>query len=351
LFAQGKIACGQPAPGAAGCITPADLALFGINVTNSGPLPPDAITFNTAPNFQDPYSEQASLGIERELAPGFSVAANYIYVHTLHLARTVDVNVLPGAPIDANVPGTNGLPFQNWGDPQCQVAINNPCFANLALFNNNVFTSSAGALYQGGTLELKKRFSHHFTMLANYTYSKAMDDVPDFTYWANNQVQPGAERALSSFDQRHRIVVAGIVNSPFRSVALRGFELAPVLQYDSARPFNLYAGTDVNGDRTNFADRPPGAGRNTGVGPNYAGLDLRLSRRFKINERAGLQFTVEAFNLANRTNYSTVNDEVGPAFAPPFNVHGSAQLLPSQPLGFTGDFPKREVQLGARLSF
>jgi len=351
LFSMGKISCGSAAVGLSGCIAPADLAAFGINISNSGLLPPFAITFGTDPNFRNPYSQQASLGIERELAPGMSLAANYIYVHTVHLARTTDENVLPGAPITSGVPGTNGLPFQNWNAPQCALLVNNPCFANPLLFNNNVFTSSAGALYQGGTLELRKRFSNHFTILANYTYSKAMDDVPDFTYWANNQMQPNAERALSSFDQRHRVVIAGIIASPFHHVGLRGFELAPVMEYGSARPFNLYAGTDVNGDRTNFADRPPGAGRNTGIGRNYADLDLRLSRRLKMSERTSIQFTAEAFNLANRTNYSTVNDEVGPAFAPPFNVHGSAQLLPSQPLGFTADFPKREIQMGARLSF
>ena len=351
LFAQGKLLCGQPAPGAAGCITPADLVPFGISTSSTGPLPPFAITFGASPNFQNPYSQQASLGVERELARDLSVSANYIYVHTLHLARTVDMNVLPGAPITANVPGTNGLPFQNWGAPQCQVLLNNPCFANPLLFNNNVFSSSAGALYQGGTLEFKKRFSHDFTVLANYTYSKAMDDSPDFTYWAANQVQPSAERALSSFDQRHRIVIATIFDSPFKSRLLHGFELAPVLEYSSPRPFNLYAGTDVNGDRTDFADRPPGAGRNTGIGPNYLDLDMRLSWRYKIREKSSLQFTADAFNLANRTNYSTVNDEVGPSFAPPFNVHGSAQLLPSQPLGFTADYPKREIQLGARLNF
>jgi hypothetical protein len=81
------------------------------------------------------------------------------------------------------------------------------------------------------------------------------------------------------------------------------------------------------------------------------GMDLRLSRRFRITEKANLQLTAEAFNLANRTNYASVNDVVGPAFAPPFNVHGSTQFTPSQPLGFTSDFPKREIQLGARLSF
>jgi hypothetical protein len=349
LFAQGKINCGNAMP--SGCITPADLTQFGLSVNNSGALPPEAVTYSAAPNFANPYSQQASFGIEREVARDLSIAANYVYVHTLNLPRTVDANVLAGAPIQSGVPGTNGLPFQNWGAAQCQVLVNNPCFVNPLLFNNYVFTSSAGALYQGVTFELKKRYSRHFTAMANYTYSKAMDDSQDFDYWANNQVQLAPERALSSFDQRHRMIVAAILESPFRSRALAGFELSPVFHYNSARPFNLYAGTDVNMDHSGYADRPPAAGRNTGIGPNYLGMDLRLSRRFRISEKAGLQFTAEAFNLANRTNYATVNDVVGPAFAPPFKVHGSAMLSPSQPLGFTSDFPKREIQLGARLSF
>jgi hypothetical protein len=32
-------------------------------------------------------------------------------------------------------------------------------------------------------------------------------------------------------------------------------------------------------------------------------------------------------------------------------VHGRADLSPSTPLGFTSDFPKRQIQLGARFSF
>lgn len=167
----------------------------------------------------------------------------------------------------------------------------------------------------------------------------------------NNQLQQSAERSLSSFDQRHKIVVAGIIDSPFRSSVLRGFEMAPILQYNSSRPFSLFTGTDSNGDRQSFADRPAGAGRNTGIGPDYLNLNMRLSWRLKLREKSNVQFMAEAFNVANRTNYSNVNDTVGPAFAPPFSVHGSAALLPSQPLGFTADYPKREMQLGARLSF
>lgn len=142
---------------------------------------------------------------------------------------------------------------------------------------------------------------------------------------------------------------------------LSGFELAPIVRYNSGHPFNLLAGADVNGDRHSTNDRPIGAGRNTGQGPDYADFDMRLSRQFKLGEKAGFQLIAEGFNLANRTNFASVNNVVGPTFGLPpaaggagattFNVSGTSALSPSQPLGFTSALPKREIQLGLRLTF
>ncbi len=74
-----------------------------------------------------------------------------------------------------------------------------------------------------------------------------------------------------------------------------------------------------------------------------------------------MQLTAEGFNIANRTNYASVNNEVGALFAIPtaqggvgsmtFNVHGSPAIPSSQPLGFTSVFSKREMQLAVRLDF
>jgi hypothetical protein len=189
--------------------------------------------------------------------------------------------------------------------------------------------------------------------MANYTYSKAIDDSTDFNsdYSAFNEVNLAAERGLSDFDQRHKVVVASVIDSPWKSKALGGWELSPIVSYNSGHPFNLLAGADINGDGHFTNDRPPGAPRNSGIGPNYADFDMRLSRKVQVNERASLLFTAEGFNILNRTNYATVNNLVGANFGPPFNVEGTAKLSPSQPLGFTSALPKREIQLGIRLSF
>ena len=211
----------------------------------------------------------------------------------------------------------------------------------------------ANAIYHGGIFEVKKRFSDHFSLLANYTYSKALDDSTDFNtdYAAFNEVNLPAERSLSDFDQRHKVVFAAVLDSPWHLRALSGFELAPIVSYNSGHPFNLLAGADINGDNHFTNDRPPGAPRNSGLGPNYAVFDMRLGRRFKLGEQRALRFTAEGFNITNRTNFSRVNNIVGAAFAPPFDVHGTASLSPSQPLGFTAALPKREIQLGVRFDF
>jgi hypothetical protein len=358
MFAQGKILCGQPPNGANSCITQSDLSHF-VTVSNTGSLPSGTVLFSAQPDYRNPQAQQASLEIERQIASGFSVSANYIYVHTTHLPWAVDRNLLPGAPIVSGVPGanelpTNGFPFRDWGAPLC---VTNPgqCFVDPThtILQNNEYDSIAASVYHGAILEFTKRFSAGFSLLANYTYSRAIDDSTDFNsdYAPFSQVDLRAERSLSDFDQRHKVVVAAILESPWRSRVLSGFELAPIVSYNSGHPFNLLAGADINGDNHFTNDRPPGASRNSGLGPNFAQLDMRLARQFKFGERAHLQFTAEGFNIANRTNYSTVNNIVGANFASPFTVHGTSAFSPSQPLGYTAALPKREIQLGVRIDF
>jgi hypothetical protein len=236
---------------------------------------------------------------------------------------------------------------------------------------NNEYASVGSALYQGGILEIKKRFSNHFSVLGNYTYSKGFDTGTDFNsdYGPQDPTNLGADRGLSEFDQRHKVVIAGVIDSPWTNPILAGFQLAPIFTYNSGHPFNLLAGGEVNGDNHTTNERPIGAGRDTGLGPSYTNFDMRLSWQHKLGEKARVQLTAEGFNIANHTNFASVNNVVNPLFGiqtgptvcplagtcatgnTSFNVHGSAALSPSQPLGFTSDFPKREIQLGLRLTF
>jgi hypothetical protein len=371
LFTQGKVSCTAAAPGAAACITPADLAQFGINVTHTGPPPLLTVLFNGQPNYQNPYSEQASLGIEREISRGFSIGVSGIYSHTLRLPVAIDINALP-APFTPPVQLANGgkATFRNWsgtpscpgGDPYPGTAIPS-CFKHFGILQADQYSSQGSALYEGFIVEVKKTFSDHFTFLANYTFSKAFDTNTDFNsdFGPVDNTNLGAERGLSDFDQRHKFVAAGVFHSPWKNPFLSGFELSPIVRYNSGHPFNLITGQDVNGDRHSTNDRPIGAARNTGQGPDYTTFDMRLSRTFRLGERVNLQLLAEAFNIVNRTNYGSVNNTVSPVLGLPtaaggggamtFNVSGHTCASVSQPLCFTSALPKREIQLGLRFSF
>src|SRR5690242_4390029 len=357
------ITCTTPPPGQAACISPAQLTQFGLNVSNAGPLPPAPgavplpVIFGAQADYQNPYSFQAEIGAERQLTNDLSFSATYVYIHTLRLPVALDANLLP-APLTTNTL-TNGqsVSFRNWGSAQCRA---NPfnCFVNPLILQNNIYSSAAFALYQGVAFELKQRFTHHFMAMLNYTYSKTWDTTTDFNsdFTPFDETNLAAERALSDFDERNKFVAMGVFESPWNGRALKGFELAPIFNYHSGNPFNLLAGVDVNGDDHPTNDRPIGAGRNTGLGPNFFSLDIRLSRTFRLHEKLNLQLLAEGFNITNRTNYASVNNVVGPNFGltpgfTTFNVGGSAALAPTQPLGFTSAYAKREIQLGFRLAF
>ena len=127
----------------------------------------------------------------------------------------------------------------------------------------------------------------------------------------------------------------------------------------------MLAGGEVNGDNHTTNERPIGAPRDTGLGPSFYDFDARLTWTHKLGERLNMAITAEGFNIANRTNYASVNNEVSPLFGfqpgfTTFNVHGMKPgtplagggfATPSTPLAFTSDFPKREIQLGLRFSF
>jgi len=370
LFGQGKITCTGPAAGQAACITPADLAQFGIVPKHDGTAPL-SVFFSGEPNYRSPYSQQAEFGIEHQIGKDFSVALSGVYVHTIGLPTSIDKNALPTTPT-TSVPLQNGsiATFKTWSSPACGVLVNNPCFARLGVLQDNVYSSEGAALYEGAILEIKKRFSDKVSLMVNYTFSKAFSSSTDFNsdFGPQDNTNLALERGLSDFDQRHKLVIAGVLESPFSGQSphtlarmFANFQLAPIIRYNSGHPFNLLAGADVNGDRHSTNDRPIGVAHNTGVGPDYSSFDMRVSRRFKLTERANLQVIAEGFNIFNTINYAAVNNVVGPNFLvataagglgnPTANVHGSATIAPNQPLGFTSAFPMRQIQLGARVVF
>jgi outer membrane receptor protein involved in Fe transport len=336
-------------------ITAADLAAVtpAIVPRPGGPL---EVRFRVEPNFENPYTQQASLAIQRELGADFNVEVSYLFARGAHLTRNRDINPfkMTGPPS-----AITGQPtFNRFPNPALGLTSD---FRNPLRAQDNVYESSANSFYHAGTIQLIKRFSRYYSINANYTLSKTIDEVTDFNsdWSAQNPLNLRLDRALSSFHQKHRFVFAGVFQSPFDGDStfdrvFGGWVLSPIFIAGSGRPFNLLlGGIDANADFRSSSDRPGTAGRNTGLGEPFYSVDLRLARRFFESETRYLEFTFEAFNLFNRINYTGVNNEVGATFPVngPFNVRGIEGLPPTAPLGFTTAAPARQLQFGARFNF
>jgi hypothetical protein len=277
------------------------------------------------PNIKTSYSEQANFQVERELPGNALISIGYLHLRALHIIASRNVNV-PTVPASAGVPNL-GRPDPNWG-------------------NIGRFEGAGDSSYNGMIVSFNKRAARWANVRVSYTLSKTTDDAGNFFFSTpQNNFNLRDDMGLSDNDQRHRLVVSGSFQAPQQGKddglhhALHGFQLSYIFTYASQLPFNVLLGSDRNFD-TNNNDRPVGVGRNTGRGFDFASLDMRLSRRFLITERVGLDVLAEGFNLFNRANFGVPNNTFGSGVTP-LTTFG-------QP---TQAFDPRQFQLGLKVTF
>jgi hypothetical protein len=290
-----------------------------------GTLPTKPNITRIDPNIEVSYSQQGNFQIERELPWNAVVSIGYLNLRAKHIIVSRNVNV-PRFPASAGVPNL-GRPDPNWG-------------------NISRFESSGNSYYDGMVVSFNQRTSRWGTVRVSYTLSKTIDDAGNFFFSTpQNNFNIRDDRGLSDNDQRHRLVVSGTLEAPREGKAtgaarvLRGFQFGYIFTYASRLPFNVLLGSDRNFD-TNNNDRPVGVGRNTGRGFDFASLDLRVSRRFRLTEHVDLQLLAEGFNVLNRANFGVPNNTFGSGVNP----------LPTfaQP---TAAFDPRQFQFGVKVSF
>ncbi|MGH9555288.1 MAG: TonB-dependent receptor [Terriglobales bacterium] len=342
-----------------------------------------------APNFQTPFVHQASLTLEREIAKRFAISGSYLYVHGQHLIRARDVNLPPPIPLlypVFNDAGTEFLDeffevasfgtweFSNQG-PDCPIL---PCVNDVVrplpgVGPINVFESAASSVYHGFTFSARRRMTGGLYFRLAYTLARAIDDTQDALVagrpgLVQNSFATRAERGSSVTDQRHRFVASWIYETrwfhrdrPGLSKAFNDWKLAGVVTAGSGRPVNARTFGDANRDTNTDNDRLPGVARNSFVGPDYATVDLRLSRRILLSKKFKLDLMVEAFNTFNRANKRVeISDDGFLNTAARFVQRDSlvnGQVFPAQYrrqtafLQPTDAYAPRQVQFAVKLTF
>ena len=312
---------------------------------------PDIYVF--APNYVQPLTHQWSFNLEHQFGNDYGLTIGYLGVRGEHLTRTRDINLYPEVPLQGTIAGLGPVTYYRHPGRV------DPNFGRISLFD-----SGADSIYHGGFIQLTKRFSQSFQVQTSYTYSKVIDDAPDFTSVvvgvddpknAQNTLQPNLERGLGNADIRHRFVFSGVwdinyaksLSNPVARAILGGYQLSTISTLQSGRPYTILVGGDVNNDGNTRTDRPPSVGRNTIEGPNFLDVDVRVTRDFALYaERVKLRMMFEAFNLTNRANFSSL-------LTTQYNFTAATGTF-SPAAGYltpTTTFDPRILQLAAKITF
>jgi hypothetical protein len=295
----------------------------------------------------NPYMQQWTLSVQRQLARNTSLEVNYIGLKGTHLLDRHNIS----------------QPYAPANPAACQ-ATPNPCLgagytARLPYPNFTGFYINSdwhgNSNYHAGNVKLEHRTgSMAFTSI--FTWAKSLDaksaaaglaaDGGGYQGFMDNH-DPGRDYGPSNFDVDHRFVASYVYTLPFGrgkhflgtaskplDLAVGGWELTGITTFQTGFPYSIGA-QDLQGvldsqnpraDRVSgvpiapahqttaawintaaFSQPLVGVYGNTGRGilrsPGINNWDLGFFKNFNFSERLSLQLRFESFNTWNHPNY------------------------------------------------
>ncbi|MET0648716.1 MAG: TonB-dependent receptor [Pyrinomonadaceae bacterium] len=380
------------------------LAGFRFGVDPNPPLPPGFSISELAvggfgrindPDASEPYVQKFSAGFETSLGSNTTLSSDYVHTIGLNEPRVQVVNPRIRNVCDPLFPGATPA------SPLCVRGVNSRLldrafvdagFPAGRIEQINMIGTTNRSLFDSWATTLKRR-TRRMVLSASYVLSdsRSWGGQPLASYSGNgiattpdNQFK-GEEFGPTRIDERHRIVASGVFEVP------GDFQIAPLLQLASSRPYSLNSGVDLDGDGLVTNDRicegtdpravfnargnsaailalnPLGcrqvqvnsvrSGFVTDAAGNiveersgrYLNFDLRVQKSFRFGEKWAVRGYADFFNLFNTENLSFSN-RLGntAATSRPFYMQPNALYGPGfgPPVGrpFT-------MQLGVRMDF
>lgn len=293
-------------------------------------------------NYITPYTMGYNLTIQYQFTPNQTFQVGYVGNSTRHLETFVGSNE-DSVIVPNGINRYNYVPFPDFGYGQ-----------SYAATEGNSFYNSLQATYE-------RRFSGGLTMLADYTYSKCMNDTRDLLnnnqqgfrapYLPNFGIQ--ADYSYCDSDTRNIVHFSGTYQLPFgkgRALArnasgvanaiVGGWNANWILTLEDGQPFGIGCphGTssdfgcnaflvpgqsmisgqhDVNQwlNPAAFAQPPSatavgqsdytilGGAPTQAMGPGFHRLDFSLFKEFQTSETTHLEFRTEVFNITNTPQF------------------------------------------------
>lgn len=296
-----------------------------------------------APDYRNPYSQQWNIGFAHSFSANTVAEIEYIHELGLHEEKRQILNYVD----QTNGPCTPVFVKNDPNNPGCRsgvrvlkgalAAAGQPQIARISME-----TPWGRSRYDGMNVSLRRRMANHFTVNATYTLSEGWAYNGNAASYSNTVSDPRFPLGPWDFgavpnDERHHLSISSVVDLPW------GFQVAPILQVASARPYQANLGTSSS-NVLGFGSGPtavhaivPTNDPNNLVwgttqtndalrycyfithtcqeshfdnlrGQPFFNLDARLTKSIKIKERSDLKLIFQAFDLTNRANFGNFYD-------------------------------------------
>jgi outer membrane receptor protein involved in Fe transport len=351
---------------------PINSSAAGLSLVNAFTLAGGAVSPRSIdPNYKDPYVQSYNFNIQQQVAGDLGLMVGYFGNKGTHL----NVNRNIDQPI-------NGV------KPYTALSANSPILPGTPIGSTIIIQDFGGnSNYNALWVTANKRFANGLQFQTSYTFSKSIDYNS-----RNNQglsVQDSynirGDRGLSDFDARHRGVLSGVYDLPFKGNRLvTGWEISTIVSLQTGNPMNFHTtntsflgqavqrpnviGTIPTGfspafsgnaaqvtwiaNPGNYLINPGNAfgnlGRNTVIGPGFSNWDFALVKNTKITERLTWQIRADVFDILNHPNFTqpTLNG------AYPLAANTTVGVITGGTRTTVGDFgSSRQLQLAMKLIF
>jgi outer membrane receptor protein involved in Fe transport len=260
-------------------------------------------------SIKNPYSDQFSVGLEREILPDFSLSLTGIYKESKDPVdeqnTTAEYEVIDY--------------YDEFGDQTIQVYNQTNPWDSFYLTTNRDNKTTYRALI----LALRKRLSHNWQVSGSLTLSRSRQypkGYSDKNSLINMYGVPG------NYDREYSFKLSGTYIFPY------GIMFSAYFAHEQGRPFNRTVRVWLDQGRRRIAAEPRGSKRY----PSQTYLDLRVEKEFKLWKTTRLKLLIDVWNIFNADYHYWVAET---------NAASDAYLAPG------GYALPRRAQLGVRFVF
>jgi hypothetical protein len=276
----------------------------------------------TDPDFKNPRVSNLTVGVEHQIANGWTVSVNYAYMHSARL-KTGGFSTSNWqrnfVKIGTDDLGRSILASEPGGVGTCDAtgalvfgAL--PADCTLSVFGVGELASFSRGNYHELAVAVNKRLSHRFQFFANYTWSRNFDNASserdtDTFFGAQDPFNIDIDYGRNGLDITHQFKAGIVADLPW------GFTWSSNFIAHSGLAYPAYITTDINGDgvvnQFSFNDRPAvqlGSGKEFLLSryparqPDFFTWDMRIANDLKLGERYRVRLSADLYNITNRGN-------------------------------------------------